>query len=252
MHDGRDHDDIATAQQRVRRRVPQSLDLGVDRRVLLDEGVRLRHVCLRLVVVVVADEVLDRVVRHQLAELVRQLRRERLVVRQDERRTLHLLDEPCRRRRLSRTGRAQQHDVGLAGVDACRELGNRLRLITARRILADDLERADGSRGLHDSSVGGATDTRAGVRRGHVRRTSTPYAGDMLEFLVGSSLAAAAGLNAWMPLFALGLLDRLLPGIDLPNAWSWLLGRRRLWIIGTCSSSRSSPTRSPPWIRSTM
>ncbi|MBN9177094.1 MAG: DUF4126 domain-containing protein [Microbacterium sp.] len=54
----------------------------------------------------------------------------------------------------------------------------------------------------------------------------------MLEFLVGSSLAAAAGLNAWMPLFALGLLDRLLPGFALPTAWSWLSGDVALWIIG--------------------
>ncbi|PZU33304.1 MAG: DUF4126 domain-containing protein [Microbacterium sp.] len=53
-----------------------------------------------------------------------------------------------------------------------------------------------------------------------------------MEFLVGSSLAAAAGLNAWMPLFALGLLDRLLPGFALPNAWSWLSGDVALWIIG--------------------
>jgi hypothetical protein len=72
--------------------VPQPLDLGVDRRVLLDEGVGLRDVGLGLVVVVVADEVLDGVVRHELAELGRELRRERLVVREHERRALHLLD----------------------------------------------------------------------------------------------------------------------------------------------------------------
>ena len=53
-----------------------------------------------------------------------------------------------------------------------------------------------------------------------------------MEFLVGSSLAAAAGLNAWMPLFALGLLDRLLPGFTLPPTWSWLSGDVALWIIG--------------------
>ena len=88
--DRADHDHIAPAEQRVRRRVPQSLDLGVDRRVLLDEGVGLRDVRLGLVVVVVADEVLDRVVRHELAELVRQLRREGLVVGEHERRALHL------------------------------------------------------------------------------------------------------------------------------------------------------------------
>lgn len=53
-----------------------------------------------------------------------------------------------------------------------------------------------------------------------------------MEFLVGSSLAAAAGLNAWMPLFVLGLLDRLLPTFDLPGGWAWLSSDAALWIIG--------------------
>ncbi len=75
----RDHDDVAPGEQRVGRRVPQPLDLVVDRGVLLDVGVRLRDVRLGLVVVVVGDEVLDRVVGQQLAELVGQLRGQRLV-----------------------------------------------------------------------------------------------------------------------------------------------------------------------------
>lgn len=54
----------------------------------------------------------------------------------------------------------------------------------------------------------------------------------MLEFLVGSSLAAAAGLNAWMPLFVIGALDRLLPTFALPPAWAWLSSDAALWIIG--------------------
>jgi len=54
----------------------------------------------------------------------------------------------------------------------------------------------------------------------------------MLELLVGSGLAAAAGLNAWMPLFALGLLDRFAPVIQLPPAWSWLSSDLALWITG--------------------
>lgn len=54
----------------------------------------------------------------------------------------------------------------------------------------------------------------------------------MLEFLVGSSLAASAGLNAWMPLFALGLMDRLVPAFTLPAGWAWLSGDVALWIIG--------------------
>ncbi|PZU48325.1 MAG: DUF4126 domain-containing protein [Microbacterium sp.] len=54
----------------------------------------------------------------------------------------------------------------------------------------------------------------------------------MLEFVVGSSLAAAAGLNAWMPLFVLGVLDRLAPGFDLPGAWTWLSSDIALWVVG--------------------
>ena len=81
-----DHDDVPPGEQRAGRRVPQPLDLVVDRRVLLDVGVRLRDVRLGLVVVVVRDEVLDGVVGQQLAELGGQLRGERLVRRHHERR----------------------------------------------------------------------------------------------------------------------------------------------------------------------
>jgi hypothetical protein len=54
----------------------------------------------------------------------------------------------------------------------------------------------------------------------------------VLEFLVGSGLAAAAGLNAWMPLFLLGLADRFVPAVELPAAWSWLSSELALWITG--------------------
>ncbi|KJQ54931.1 DUF4126 domain-containing protein [Microbacterium sp. SA39] len=54
----------------------------------------------------------------------------------------------------------------------------------------------------------------------------------MIEFIIGSSLAAAAGLNAWMPLFLLGLADRLLPAFALPAGWSWLSSDVALWVLG--------------------
>src|SRR3712207_9180259 len=65
----------------------------VDRRVLLDVEVLRRDVGLGLVVVVVGDEVLDGVGREVRPELVAQLRRQRLVVRDDQRRALELLED---------------------------------------------------------------------------------------------------------------------------------------------------------------
>ena len=69
------------------------------------------------------------------------------------------LDQPGRRGGLARARRAEQHDVGLARVDARRELGDRLRLVAGGLVFADDLEGPYGTCGLHLSSVGGATDT---------------------------------------------------------------------------------------------
>lgn len=54
----------------------------------------------------------------------------------------------------------------------------------------------------------------------------------MLEFVVGSGLATAAGLNAWMPLLVLGLADRFLPAVELPAGWAWLSSDLALWIVG--------------------
>ena len=112
-----DHDDVAPGEQRVGRGVPQPLDLLVDRGVLLDVGVGLRDVRLGLVVVVVGDEVLDRVVGEQLAQLVGELRGQRLVGLHHQHRALHLLGHPGDRGGLAGAGGAEQHDVLLAALD---------------------------------------------------------------------------------------------------------------------------------------
>ncbi len=81
----RDDHHVAALEQRLRRRQPHLLDVLIDRRVLLDVRVGRGHVRLGLVIVVVRDEVLDRVVREELAHLAIELRCERLVVGQDQR-----------------------------------------------------------------------------------------------------------------------------------------------------------------------
>ena len=98
---GRDYDDVSAAQQAHCRLIAKPLYLRVDRRVLLDEGICLRHVGLRLVVVVVRDKVLDRVVGQKLSELIDQLGGKCFVVSKDQCRALKLLNQPSGGCRLS-------------------------------------------------------------------------------------------------------------------------------------------------------
>ncbi|GIF71210.1 DUF4126 domain-containing protein [Asanoa siamensis] len=44
----------------------------------------------------------------------------------------------------------------------------------------------------------------------------------MLEALTGAGLATSAGLNAYIPLLAIGLLSRYTDVVALPAGWSWL------------------------------
>ena len=116
MRDRGDDDDVPAREERRGRGEPEPRDVVVLRGVLLDVEVGLGHVRLGLVVVVVRDEVLDRVVREELAELVAELRGQRLVVGDHERRPLDLLDDPGHRRRLAGAGRAEHRLEALAGL----------------------------------------------------------------------------------------------------------------------------------------
>jgi hypothetical protein len=51
----------------------------------------------------------------------------------------------------------------------------------------------------------------------------------VLEALTGTGLAASAGLNAYIPLLALGLLGRYTDLINLPAIWQWL---ENPWVMG--------------------
>lgn len=44
----------------------------------------------------------------------------------------------------------------------------------------------------------------------------------VLEALTGTGLAASAGLNAYIPMLALGLLARFTDAVTLPSDWEWL------------------------------
>ena len=112
--DAGDDDHIPPTDQRRRRREPQPIDLFVDRRVFLYVDVARRDVRLRLVVVVIADEVRYRVVWKELFELGIKLRGQRLVVRQHQRRAIQLGDDIRHREGLAGAGDSQQHLIAFA------------------------------------------------------------------------------------------------------------------------------------------
>ena len=174
-----DDDDVAPQEERRRRGMTQPVDLVVDGRVLLDVEVLGRDVGLGLVVVVVAHEVLDGVVGQELAELVAELRRQGLVVRDDESRLLHPLDDVGHRERLARARDAQQRLVLVAAPDALGERRDRLGLVAGEAVVRPDGELR------HDVIVATRTYVRNGSPAASTRRAArTP------------SAAARAGVSA--------------------------------------------------------
>ena len=142
--DGGDDEHVPPRHQRARGRVAEFVDLVVDIRFLLDVRVGRGDVRLRLVVVVVGDEVLDGVLGEEVAELLGQLGCERLVGRDDERRLLDGLDGLGHGVRLAGAGDAEERLVAHALEDAVREPIDSLRLIAARLEVGDDPERRSG------------------------------------------------------------------------------------------------------------
>ncbi len=137
----RAHDDrVAPLEQAARRREPQLVQLLVDRGFLLDVEVAGGNVRLGLVVVVVADEILDRVRREELLELVVELRGQRLVVRQDQRRPVGLLDHLGHGEGLARAGHAQQHLVLFARPQPLHKLVDGARLVALGLVAGDELK----------------------------------------------------------------------------------------------------------------
>ena len=171
----RHHDDVAPGQQARRGRVPQPLDIVVDRAVLLDVGVGLRDVRLGLVVVVVRHEVLDGVVRQHLPQLVGQLGGQRLVRRHHQRGPLHAFDQPGGGGRLAGAGGAEQHHVAFPGLDPALQLVDGGRLVAGRLVLADHLETPAGAHHLVDGAILRVRQHGTFGRESHVHQPRTSH-----------------------------------------------------------------------------
>ena len=135
-----DDDDVVALEQRTSRRMAHAVDLLVDGGFLLDIGVGARDVGFRLVVVVIGDEILDRVVGEERLELAVELRGQRLVGREDERGALRRLDHLGHGEGLARAGDAEQHLRAVVALDALDQVLDRLRLVALRLEVGGDDE----------------------------------------------------------------------------------------------------------------
>ncbi len=152
-----DHHHVPALEERRGGGVPHAVDLVVHQRVLLDVGVGLRDVGLGLVVVVVGDEVLDRVARKERLELAVELGRERLVGRDHQRGAAETRHHVGEGEGLAAAGHAQQDGVGAALADHGHQTVDRLRLVPGGGELGGEREQHRVVRGTAQDVDGTAT-----------------------------------------------------------------------------------------------
>ncbi len=112
----------------------------IDRRILLDIGIGRRHIGFRLVIVIVGNEIFDRVLRKELLELTIELRRQGLVRCHDDGGPLQPIDHVGNCEGLTRTRDAEQGLVGQPRLNAVNQLLDRNRLVARRLVVGLQLE----------------------------------------------------------------------------------------------------------------
>ena len=131
------HNNHVSALEEGRRgSVAEPVDLVVDRCVFFDVGIGLRDVCLRLVVIVVADKVVYSVVGKELPELAAELLSQGFIVSNHQGRFLHLLDYTGHREGFAGTSCTEENLVLFVTAYSLYKFPNGLGLITFWGILA--------------------------------------------------------------------------------------------------------------------
>ena len=130
--DGGNNHHIIALQQSARGGVAHPVDLLIDIAFFFNIGVGARHIGFRLVIIIIRDEILDRIFRKKAFELAVKLRCQRFIGRQHKGRALGALDDLRHCISLARAGHAEQHLIALFIGNAGDKLVNRLRLVARR------------------------------------------------------------------------------------------------------------------------
>ena len=134
----RSHNDaVAALKQGTRGGEAQLVQFVIDGGFFLDIHITGGNVGFRLVVVVIRDEVFNRVVGKELLEFVIELCRQGFVMGQHHGRTVQLLNDLGHGVGLARSGNAQQYLVLLAGIDAASQFSNGVYLVALGLVITD-------------------------------------------------------------------------------------------------------------------
>ena len=148
----RGHDQrIATSQQGSGRGVTQLVDLFIDIRILLNEGIGAGNIGFWLVVIVVRNEVFHRVIREEFLELTVELSRQRLVVRKHEGRAVHLFHDVGHRECFAGSSDTQQCLEPFFVIESGNKFFDCGGLIARRAQIGDDIEVRHGVSCLSES-----------------------------------------------------------------------------------------------------
>ena len=115
--------------------MPQLIDLVVDGGILFNVSVRGRNVSLRLIIIVIRYKIFYGILWEKFLHFPVKLRRQRLIVGNDERWLVQCLNDIRHRKGLSRTRHTQQCLELISLFEAFYKLGNGLRLVAGRLIL---------------------------------------------------------------------------------------------------------------------
>ena len=125
---------VPPLQQRCRSRVTHFFNLLINLRILLYICIGGRHIGFRLIIIVIADKVFHCIFRKKLLKLTVQLRRQRFIVGNDQRRPIGFRNDIGHGKGFTRTGHTQHNLLGQARIQPIYQLSNGLGLITGRFI----------------------------------------------------------------------------------------------------------------------
>ena len=128
----RNYYNVATLKQRRGRGMAQAVDFVVYRHIFFDICVRVRYICLGLVIIVIRYKILHRIFGEELAELRAKLSGKRFVVGKNERGTVDIGDNVRHGKSFARTGNAEQSLFFISVQNTLGQLFDSLRLVARR------------------------------------------------------------------------------------------------------------------------